>query len=233
MSDEAMTILTNFQYWFIRLLLWAGPGTLRVALLSETGMKTMERRIWKEKVMMILHIRQLDEAAMAKKVWVEQMMNGWPGLAKDVEKICDTVGIDDANKTGMTAGEYAKSFEVACRGWEVATLKRAMIGTKAATIVNDDCEIKDYVKRRSLKDVRDIFSERVFLLPFGGNYKHDRKYGDGCCRACAAGVSETQAHVLECEGYSDVRAKVDVDTVDGRLMFFRTVIKIRDNLVKS
>ena len=51
----------------------------------------------------------------------------------------------------------------------------------AGIIMNENCDLKDYMKKKVIKDVRDILKERTFLLPFEGNYKNDKKYGEGLC----------------------------------------------------
>ncbi len=42
---------------------------------------------------------------------------------------------------------------------------------------------------------------------------------------------ETQQHVLEaCPGYTNLKVKHDMDTVDGRMEFFRSVLKVKEEM---
>ena len=41
-----------------------------------------------------LHIYRLGEDSLAKKVWEEQQMFGWPGLASEAEYIASELGVD-------------------------------------------------------------------------------------------------------------------------------------------
>ena len=81
--EESVKRLEYFQLWFIRLLLKAGPGAPRPSLLSETGMMSIERRIWREKIVLVLHISRMDTKSLGRKVLEEQVMFAWPGLGSD------------------------------------------------------------------------------------------------------------------------------------------------------
>ena len=59
--------------------------------------------------MLILHIRNLKEETLAKKIYEEQRKEGWPGLAKEAKNICEVLGIEDVNTTEMNKIEYKKS----------------------------------------------------------------------------------------------------------------------------
>ena len=79
--------LNNLQRWFVRLILQVPQSTPAPALTWETGLIDMRLRIWKEKLMLILHIRSLEGTAMANKIYNEQRKEGWPGLAKETKDI--------------------------------------------------------------------------------------------------------------------------------------------------
>ena len=70
------------------------------------------------------------------------------------------------------------------------------------------------------QDVRDIFAERLFILPLGGNFGKDRRFmiDDWKCVGCDDDVTEDQQHVAtDCVGYKDIRDKYDLTTDDGLL----------------
>ena len=60
--------LNNLQRWFVRLILQVPQSTPAPALTWETGLIDMRLRIWKEKLMLILHIRSLEGTALAGEV---------------------------------------------------------------------------------------------------------------------------------------------------------------------
>ena len=70
-SQEIKT-LEGIQDFFLRLLWGTGPGAPKVALRADTGTRSMESRVWREKIMLIYHITHLDEHDLAKKMMHEQ-----------------------------------------------------------------------------------------------------------------------------------------------------------------
>ena len=90
------------------------------------------------------------------------------------------------------------------------------------------------MKRKCLKDVRDIFSERLYMLPFAANYSHDKRFAanGGVCPGCDGEedgtVVDDQDHVASsCPGYADLRADHDMDTDQGLVRFYRAVLDRR------
>ena len=76
-----------------------GPGAPLPSLGWETGLMDMRLRVWREKVMLVMHLRQLGEGTLASQVYREQVEKGWPGLAKEAKTICENLAIEDCNKT--------------------------------------------------------------------------------------------------------------------------------------
>ena len=53
-----------------------------------------------------MHIRQLKDDILAKKVYTEQVARGCPGLAKETATICKEIHIEDCNTTKLSKAEY-------------------------------------------------------------------------------------------------------------------------------
>ena len=98
--------LNNLQRWFVRLILQVPQSTPAPALTWETGLIDMRLRIWKEKLMLILHIRSLEGTTLANKIYNKQRKEGWPSLAKETKEICEELNITDVNTTYLTKNEY-------------------------------------------------------------------------------------------------------------------------------
>ena len=90
----------------------------------------MKLRIWKEKVMLVLHIRSLDENTLAHKVYKEQREQGWPGLAKETKEICEELGILDCNTTHMSKTEYKDLVDAALKMKDEEYLRREAVGKR-------------------------------------------------------------------------------------------------------
>ena len=229
---KGLKMLEDSQVWFLRMLLRTGPGCPRMALLSETGLPQLKIRIWKEKIRLIIHIRSLEETEMARSVWEEQWRYQWPGLATEVTDICQQLGIENANTTEMGRGQYLSLLGRACKNKNESDLKKGMEGLKkTGEIMKENCELKKYFSANNLKTVRDIFSKRVFMLPFAGNYSKDKRFQrtDWKCVACGGTEKEEQSHITDCPGYQDLRDTWDLDTEEGLVSFYRAVLNRRDS----
>ena len=240
-SKEAVNKLEDFLLWFIRMLFQTGPGALKVGLRAETGMLSMELRIWREKLTLALHLSHLPQETFAKQVWDQQVLHGWPGLAIEVKEICQELRVESVTDWDQSAQAYRAVVTEACRQKDEAYLKRGMEGkTKAKTIIKEGCNIHDYTKNKCVRDVRDKYAERNFQLPFAGNYLHDKRFlnTEWLCLACDGEerdgemrkVIEEQEHIASrCPGYEDLRQHYDIQTDEGLVEFYRAVIKRRDD----
>ena len=75
----------------------------------------MGLRVAIEKLMLIHHIRSLDENTLARKVYEEQKSNNWPGLAKETALICEELDVENVNETAIPKNEYRKLVLKACQ----------------------------------------------------------------------------------------------------------------------
>ena len=64
--------LNKLQCWYVRLILQIGPGSLIASLMWDFSLLDMSLRVYREKLMMIIHIRDLDNDSLANKVYEEQ-----------------------------------------------------------------------------------------------------------------------------------------------------------------
>ena len=74
-GNEEIKTLNALQDYFLRLLWGTGPGAPKVALRADTGTRSMESRIWREKIMLVYHVSHLDEGSLAKDMLEEQVAN--------------------------------------------------------------------------------------------------------------------------------------------------------------
>ena len=78
------------------------PGTPSASLKWDSLVLDMLLRIWREKLMMVLHIRSLDEETLAYRIYKEQQEKSWPGLAMETKQICEDLGVTDCNSTSFS-----------------------------------------------------------------------------------------------------------------------------------
>ena len=116
MSKEAMEMMEEWQYYFVRKLLRLPGTTPKPALLSEMGLLMMKFRVMKEKLMLIHHIRGMKET------------NNWPGLAREVRQICEELEVDDVKKHHQDKTTFKRSIEVALLKKHEEEVRRRMEG---------------------------------------------------------------------------------------------------------
>jgi hypothetical protein len=225
--SEAEDILENLQLFFVRLVLRVPQGTPKVALRSETGLLSMKLRIWKRKCMLIRHIKSMDSNTLAKQVYEEQVRYGWPGLAKEVSSICQELGIEDTNTTSGGKAAVKRALDTACEKLNEIELKEKM-GSKTLKLKSEDCNLKDYMNYKSIKEVRDIFRVRTNLVEgFKGNFKNRYRDGNMNCVECDREVDD-QAHAIICPAYDDLRVGLDMRNDKDLVSYFRKVMESRD-----
>ena len=176
-SKKAENKLNDLQRWFLRLILQVPKSTPSASLTWETGMMDMKLRIWKEKLMLILHIRSLNDETLAKKIYEEQRKEGWPGLVKETKNICEALGIEDVNKTKMNKIEYKKTVNDALKKKDEEYLrKEAESKRKCEKIMMENYGKKEYIGKRKVGEVRNIFKARVGMTEFADNFGKDKRF---------------------------------------------------------
>ena len=229
---EEMKKLNGIQDFFLRLLWQAGPGTPKVALRADTGTRSMEARIWREKIMLIFHIANLQEEDLARRMLTEQEANGWPGLLEEVNKMCNTLNLEHPSKTSMSRKSYNEAVKKACQWWDEANMKKEMErmqNKKMRTMIHENLDLKEYVRKGSLISARKTWQIRSFMLDVAGNYPGHSKYkgSDWRCQACSLELREDQEHLLVCEGYEDLKENLDLRSESEMVNFYQRVMDRR------
>jgi hypothetical protein len=230
MSKEAEKRLDALQIWFLRMLLRQGQGVPSGAILWEVAALSMGRRVWREKLCLSLHIARLDEASLARKVWEEQRMFEWPGLAAEADTIARELGVESVIETRMSKKDYRDTVTEACHKYDSIMLKEKRENkTKCSKIISEEYGRKSYFSKMMPGEVRDYFSTRVMMLPLAGNYSKDNRFRRTGW-LCLCGEREEQEHIrLHCRKYNGIRVKyTDLLSDDNLVQFFREVLDRRD-----
>jgi hypothetical protein len=232
-SAKTLKKLNSLQQWFLRLILQVGPGTPLAALGWETGIMDMKLRIYKEKLSMILHLKDLDEHSLASQIYQEQVEKGWPGLAKEAKEICEELQIEDVNTTTKTNGEFKILVKRAIETRNEEMLKQqAQNKQKCGKIMKEKYGRKNYMTEKKIEDVRFIFKSRVGLLPFAGNFTHDKKFSKTNW-LCRCGMKEIESHLTSgsCPIYGDIwQGRGDLRKDENLVKFFSAVLERRSLL---
>ena len=62
-------------------------STIRIGLIAETSTLRTKWRIWKEKIMFVRRLQQMNTSVLARQVYERQLQMGLPGLASEVTDI--------------------------------------------------------------------------------------------------------------------------------------------------
>ena len=231
MGKKEEEALAECQFFFLRLALGAGPGAPKHALRADLGARNMLLRVWQQKILLVHHIRSLDDTSLANMMYREQVKNNWPGLAKEAEQLCEKLQVEDVNMTSKPKTVYTAEVKKACKLMEDIMMKTETTDMEKMRVIRaEEWGIKDYVKNGSLWSVRKTWEARAFMLHVAGNYSHNNKYqATGWqCQACVLQVREDQDHLSVCQGYSDLRQGLDLENDDDLVEFFRQVMARRE-----
>ena len=232
MPKEAEKRLDALQIWFLRMLLRQGQGVPSGAILWEVAALSMGRRVWRQKLCLALHIARLGEETLARKVWEEQIIFQWPGLAAEAEYIARELNIESVRDTELSKKEYRENVTEACHRYDEKMLKEKMeTKKKCARIIQDEYGRKDYFAKMIPGEVRDFFATRVQMLALAGNYSRDNRFRRTGW-LCLCGEREEQEHILlHCSKYDDIREKYsDLSCDENIVRFFRDVLAKRDKV---
>ena len=193
----------------------------------------MKLRIYKEKLMMILHLKDLNDKSLASQIYREQVEKGWPGLAKETKEICEELHIEDVNKTQMNKSEFKRMIKGAIQTKHEEILRQQSKGkTKCYNILKEGYGKKEYLNEKKIEDVRIMFKSRIGLMPFAGNYSHDKRFAKTNW-LCRCGLKETEAHLTAgmCPIYDDIwQARGDLRKDEDLVKFFSLVLERRNLL---
>ena len=191
----------------------------------------MKIRVWQAKLMLIHHMRHLDESSLANRMYKEQVKNIWPGLAKETEDLCNILCIENVNETDLPKKMFYKIIKKACNIFEDNALKcETQDMQKMRKIRVEKWGQKEYVKSGTLYSVRSTWKVRSYMLDVAGNFSHHRKYESTGwkCQGCSLQVREDQDHLTGCDGYSDLAEGKDFEEDADLVEFYRQVMARRE-----
>ena len=192
----------------------------------------MSLRIWKEKVLLILYIRNLDITTLARKVYDEQKNQKWTGLAEETRNICEKLSIEDCNITQISKANYIKILNQALHDKNEKNLRILATG-KCERFTSEQYGKKEYMSKKNIFEVRTQYRSRFGLLAFAGNYQHDKRFAQSnwLCRCGEAREDESHLRSGKCKVYGDIVERFsDLSQDESLVQFFAAVLERRDQL---
>ena len=195
-SPDTVKRLNTTQQWFWRLIYQVGPGAPFASLAWDQSSLDIGVRIFKEKVMLVLHLRYLDKESLAHRVYQEQLAMGWPGLASEVEDICKELKIENANTTTCNRTDYKQILIQACHIRNEAILRKLAEGKeKCFRMTSERYGVKAYLEEKNILEVRNIYRSRFGQRLFPGNFSNENQYRKSNWM-CKCGISKKKKSIL-------------------------------------
>jgi hypothetical protein len=123
-KEKSIKKLYGLQTLFVKTLLHLPDSTPVPALRAITGQLGMKWRVWQEKFLLTLAIKRLGENTLAKGMFQQQVMEGWPGLTEEATEISKVLRIPDVCREEVTKEEVKEAI----MNHHHAALKREMEG---------------------------------------------------------------------------------------------------------
>ena len=200
----------------------------KIALRCETGMLGMKWRIWLEKILLLVRIKNQDMTSLSRQVYEESRVKGWPGLGEEVTEICKDIGIPDVNDVFVSKPGIKKAI------WDhhYVDLKKELDDSNNLKDINNDDfhKVQEYFNDKSVGNTRMAFKVRSQMVPeIPGNFKNNFK--DGLlCSYCQEGQIMTQGHCLDCPAWVELRKGLELTNIADMVVFFRKLMAERARL---
>ena len=135
----------------------------------------MQLRVWKEQIMLVIHVRNLDDTSIAKQIYKEQKEKLFPGLALETRQICQNLNIEDCNETLLDKYKYSQLVTRALHSKNEQMLKLLAHG-KCERINSEEFGKKEYISSKDIQSVRQQYRTRFSLQNVAGNYSNDNRF---------------------------------------------------------
>ena len=206
------------QHLFVQALLRLPSSTVLPAYRSECGLMGFKWRIWQQKLFLAVAIMEQEEGVLARRVMEQQLEAGWPGLSKEVEAICQEVGLPNVLEEHVGKEEIKEEIFY----HHLRDLKNQMKQfEKLDDISNDDIrKAQPYMKDFCLETCRMAF--RLRTHQFRCRVNMPKLFGGVLwCHSCSSGPEdgpgggpaplESQSHLERCVAYSHLREGKEVE----------------------
>ena len=232
MDKECTEELDKLQTLFLSLLLAVPLTCARPALAWDTKTLSMDNRISMRKLNLCVHLKKLDKDDLAKQVYEEQVKNGYPGLARETQDLCEYFCIPDITKERLkepSKAQWKKIIKEAVEKKNGMELKEKILKMEKLEVMkNESYGLKDYLSDLSLEDARMLFRVRTKTLKCKMNQSRHNRESLWKCKAC--GCIESQSHIMHCPAYQQLREGKSLENDEDLAIYFREVLKLRDQL---
>ena len=228
MNKNTMEELESLQRRFLRSLLGAGSGCPSPSLYWETGTLYMKYRIMTRKLTFLHHLLTLPDDSLAKEILCAQEKYSLPSLTDECKDILDELNISNIHE--LSKYQWKRLVKSHMRKKNKADLIGECHQYKKISFVETDTfERQSYLSELNVSEARMRFKiARYMVLTVQMNFKSDPAFTANrwTCSGCS-GSLDTQAHILNCPGYSDLRSNLNLELDVDLVRYFHQVIRKR------
>jgi hypothetical protein len=205
------------------------------ALCWDLGGIQMRYRVIMNKLIFIWHLDNLEDSALAKQVYEVQKSQYLPGLVQECTEWIRNLNLPNLFKLKITKPRWKVLVKAAIKKENEDDLRTKMMRLeklKRSELINENCEVKDYVRKLSAHDARTIFLKRTSMTRYVKmNYMHDVDYVKDMwrCDSCEVNI-DSMSHVLWCQGYVEPRRDKNLDNDQDLARYLHNVMMIRSKL---
>ena len=145
----------------------------------------------------------------------------WPRRRRKYVKI---LGVESLHSTELCTKAYRVIVTRACHKKNEERVRQNVAEETVicGRIPGDVYGRKEYVDNTHVSNVRQNYRSRFQMMPFAGNYSHDRRFANTDCLCPCRIEKEDDAHLLSdnCQIYGEIREKYGSFNDDGTLIKF-------------
>ena len=230
-SKQSIDKLNKLQNIFLQTLFAVGQSCPKPALSWDTALLQMGVRIDKSKLALIHHIKNLDNASLAKQIYEEQTSYGWPGLVSECVDIMEEWEITDITqgkdnfskqqwKTKVKNGAIQQNSKLLSKEIEKSS--------KLEVMKTENYGEKPYITEMNMHDARINFQLRSRMFLCKMNYLNHPQYKAELwkCDSCQTCI-DSQSHILYCPAYQQLREGKSLSSDQDIVTYFKEVLQIR------
>ena len=182
-----------------------------------------------KKLIFVNCLKNMHDESLAKQIYSEQVRRSWPGLAKEASELCLILGLPNIVKEEVGSKKWETMVKNAVKEFHERKMKEEVGSkTKLEDIKHENVKLKEYFRGKNLTDTRLMFRIRSRMIQLKANFKNNPRYKkDGWkCDGCEMEV-ESDAHVIKCVAYEQVRDGKDLNCDKDLVQYYKEVMKIR------
>ena len=233
---EALETLNGLQETWMRTMLATSHSCPIIAMYWELGAPMAEHRIMSSKLRFYHHIVTLSEDSVAHKIYQEQRRLNLRSLTSECRELLANLNINEDDLKSYSKLQWKVLLKKKMKAKIAQDLLERMKRYKKVDYFEKKEEvfqIKDYFKSMRLEDCRMKFSiESETVRTVKSHFFSDKGYANDLwkCQNCEVPDSiDSITHLRNCEFFSDLRLKYDIDKKDTDLVaYFKEIVRIRN-----